>query len=548
MGLFNIINPKIIIICLLEFYVFSGLSGQVSDDMRLQKLMAEMISCKSNGEGMSVGEVALADSIKYFGPGAIPSLLALLKHPDEKVRERASYTLREIEGLNETHLDDLIKSLKRGQSWHACRIAEIGTPKAYIALIEAMKKEHNSDTQITFAFEVAGRKGLPYLFKLICDQNFNNQDLEEAVASVFRKLGPVAHSYIFKLDSLAISSESSIASRKWAITCLGSIGPDADSAATDLYQLSIKGPGNFQKYANSALQEMHSKYVVIPLINRMESTNNSYEKALVMRDIAELHEAGQSAGSELLPYLNNEAWNLRISAAITLGYIKYLPACDELMKALCFEPDCRLNFVAAVALGKFRSKSALQILKNTAYYHWNPMVRKAAKISVHQIEDTTFIPPSKKYSTFGEEFFSYEMDAMMYPWCKLDSCRYEKELQVPEGRLICINDGEFGGRLLLKDNFGVEKSIQHGNFCAIYSIQDKIITVNGLAHLSIQSGYLCLVEKNPDGHYSAEKILALPGAPLCSKIAQNGNLLINTLGGTVELTGDLKLVSSDCLK
>ena len=48
------------------------------------------------------------------GPAAIPYLLRLLHDKNEDVRDLASFTLRDIKGLTEEHLDALIESRRRG--------------------------------------------------------------------------------------------------------------------------------------------------------------------------------------------------------------------------------------------------------------------------------------------------------------------------------------------------------------------------------------------------------------------------------------------------
>lgn len=296
-----------------------------------------------------------------------------------------------------------------------------------------------------------------------------------------------------------------------------------------------------QKYNDKKNDKKIQKY-----LSELVNCKTVNAKTLILRDIAEMHEKANSAGNSILPYLSNENWELKIASAITLGYIKYLPANESLLKTLNFEPDCRLNFVSAIALGKLKSHSSLQQLKLTKENHWNPMVRKAASDAILQIEDTTYNLKTKNYSSFGEEFFSYESDAMWYPCCKLDSCSDTKELSVPNGILVCTNNGEFGGNLKLTKNDKSESIITQGNFHSIYKIDNYIITINGLAHLGFNSGSINQVKIESDGSYSIIRIMALPGAPIVSKKDNNGNIIINTYGGTVSLTKDLKLKTLKC--
>lgn len=536
------ISLTILFICLFVLSTF----GQTKSNPLLEMYLTRLVNCPSEGSGMSRQEVAIADSIKSIGAEAIPSLIKLLKHSDYKVRERASFIISEIDGINITHLDALIKSLRNGQSWHANRIAEIGTPLAIEALVKELIKDCETETQITNSFKILGAKGVPYLFNIIDCKNNCNEDLLYVVSTIFKELGSDAKDVVNKLDSIALSNKNSTLSRKWAIICLGNIGESANSTAKDIYELSLQYPDNFKKVSTDALQNMQSIYAIQPLLERLNSSKTEREKILVLRDIAEMHEKGKLAGNAIVPYLNNENWDLRIAAAITLGYIDYTPASDSLIKTLNFEPDCRLNFVSAIALGKLKFKSSLQQLNWAKENHWNPIVRKAAKNAIQQIEDTTFITRTKKYYSFGEEFFSYEIDAMMYPWCDLDSCIDEKEFKLPTGLLLCTDQGEFGGNLKFIDNNGSENILSRDNFKSIYKLDNNLIAIAGLSHMNFNSGSIYQINIENAGSYSVKRILALPGAPFESKKNHNGNILINTYGGTIELTKDLKLISIEC--
>jgi HEAT repeat protein len=535
------LSSILFLFCVLQF----NLLGQANQDIILKNYIKELIDCPSESEGMSIKEVAIADSIIKLGEIAVPPVIKLLKHPKLKVRERASYIIRDIDGINESYLDALIESLERGQSWHASRIAKIGTPKAIDALNKELIKECEAQTQITYSFEILGEKGLPCLFNIVDCHNKCNEDLLEVVSTIFKDLGPIAQSVIFKLDSLAINERNSTISRKWAIICLGNIGKTAKPTEKDLYELSLRETVNFKETALNALQNMQSVYAVYPLLERLNSSKTTFEKRLVLRDLAEMRETANPAGNFIIPYLSSEDWEIRIAAAITLGYINYKPAVDSLINALNYEPDCRLNFVSAIALGKLRSKSSLQNLKWTQANHWNPMVRYAAKIAARQIEDTTFILKTKQYSTFGEEFFSYEMD-MMFPWCDREYCKNEKELKLENGILLCTDRGEFGGNLKFIYNNGSETILSQGNFKSVYKIDNKLIAIAGLAHMGSGSGSIYKIDINENGSFFLKKILSLPGAPFESEIGQDGNLWINTYGGTVELTKNLKLKSIVC--
>jgi len=520
--------------------------GQEKKDIRLEKYINELINCPSDGDGMSKQEVAISDSIKSVGAKAIPSLIKLLKNQKKKVRERASFILNGIDGVNESHLDALIASLRNGQTWHASRIAKIGTPKAIESLYTELVKDCESETQLTNSFVNLGAKGLPYLLRIIDCHNKCNEDLLYVVSSIYKELGEKAQSAVFKLDSLALSQTNSITSRKWAIICLGEIGVTANSSAKDLYELALNDSTNFKKVVIDALQNMKSPIAVLPLLERLKTSKRDFDKILILRDISEMGNNANVAGSSIIKYLKDKNWDIRIAAALTLGFIDYKPAVDELIETLNFEPNCKLNYVSAVALGKLKSKASIQSLRNVEMNHWYPPVQRAAKSAINYIEDSTQVPKSKRKYTFPEIFFAYENFGLGIPRCKLDSCSKENKLPFSSGYLVGTDRGEFGGELKFIDSEGNESLVLHDNIKSLYSINGKTIAIAGLAHMDSNSGSIYQITEKSNGTLSVELILALPAAPIETKRKSSGEILINTYGGTIELTNDLKLKICNC--
>lgn len=81
-------------------------------------------------------ELAIADELRRLGPEAIPHLLPLLRDENAAARDLAYYTLADIEGWTEEHLDALIGSYRGGDDWIPLAIAKIGTPRAANFLVE----------------------------------------------------------------------------------------------------------------------------------------------------------------------------------------------------------------------------------------------------------------------------------------------------------------------------------------------------------------------------------------------------------------------------
>jgi hypothetical protein len=102
------------------------------------------------------------------------------------------------------------------------------------------------------------------------------------------------------------------------------------------------------------------------------------------------------------------------------------------------------------------------------------------------------------------------------------------ELKLVNGTLVGINRGEWGGQLTFKPFDTTQKviEIKKGNVKFIFSFQDKIYFIEGLAHLSISEG--ALYELDITNHkFTYKKILDFGDAPEAFTIYHN-KLLVAT--------------------
>jgi HEAT repeat protein len=215
-----------------------------------------LIAAARPGPGISRHESEVSEAVKAFGESAVPELLKLLKHQNPEVRALASYTLRNAEGLKEEHLDALIESRRRGDGWIPPAIARIGSRRAIEFLVSELKREPETHTQLTWAFEVLGEKGVPYLL----DQYECGHGCDDAVLAVvthiFSRLGERAAGAVDRLLAIAEDPQGSPAGRRGAIRALGAIGPAAEPAVPGLKAIAANDPETFGNAVNQALIEM----------------------------------------------------------------------------------------------------------------------------------------------------------------------------------------------------------------------------------------------------------------------------------------------------
>lgn len=81
------------------------------------------------------------------------------------------------------------------------------------------------------------------------------------------------------------------------------------------------------------------------------------------------------------------------------------------------------------------------------------------------------------------------------------------------GRLLGTDHGEWIGKLMFQDADGDVDTLLSENVHGIVENSEGIFVFTGLAHLSINDGFIYVVARNPSGELVASRIGKLPGAP-----------------------------------
>ena len=231
------------------------------------------------GKGVAKGGREVAEKLQAIGAGAVPYLLPLLRDKDEGVRRLASYTLRDIDGLTEQHLDALIESRRRGDGWIPPAIARIGTPKAVAFLVDELVRERQTQNQITWAIEILGPKAVPHLVQVYQTNTNWDENLETTMRSVFGTLGAKAAEAIDPLLQMANDDTLSKDKRLRAIAAVGYIGLPAERSVPQLQQLQEHGDAQIRERVTSAILNIGSAEaapLLVQKLQQMADPTNAY--------------------------------------------------------------------------------------------------------------------------------------------------------------------------------------------------------------------------------------------------------------------------------
>ena len=165
---------------------------------------------------------------------------------------------------------------------------------------------------------------------------------------------------------------------------------------------------NIKGASATAIRNIGSAEATPFFVRILENETTAFQRTITVRDIANLHERGRSAGPAVLPYLEHSDWDLRVAAARALGYIGYSPAADGLIKLLDCEEDWRVVLSAVESLARLNAHKALPKLAVISRSHWYPPVRRMAARAVKSLKSGAPFKSGFENENFPTEFFGYE--------------------------------------------------------------------------------------------------------------------------------------------
>lgn len=127
------------------------------------------------------------------------------------------------------------------------------------------------------------------------------------------------------------------------------------------------------------------------------------------------------------------------------------------------------------------------------------------------------------------------------------------ELDVPNGRLIGQNKGEWGGQLLFRRLDGREHKVAEGNVNAILPFGSGVMVLFGLAHLGLDYGFAVFFESDGEHWWSAYRG-DLGGVPKAVNVIDRETIAVLAGNGVhhpasvTMLRGSYPVFSAACLK
>jgi len=557
--------------------------------------MAQYPEIANDSGGVGKDGQDLANVVQTYGSEAIPFLLEFLDDERRGVRQLAGFTINGIDGLGPEHLADLMEARENGNGWIPRSIARIGTPEALQFLANDLRKDPSTNTQVTIAFENLGAAGAPYIAELYaCIENCNER-VFSAASFVLREVGDSASGVIPRLLEIASDDKYAQTVRQHAIEGIGAIGGSAESYVPDL--ISLREQESFlAPYVGMALVSIGSSEAVSVLLEALP-----FDAEYVLSDIKRLGRNGFTAGPAVLAYLGDPNWDVRVTAADTLGHIGYTPASSALTNALDDKNDWKIVYAATIALARLAADKSIESLYVVRDTHWYPPVGEIANTAIRHVQLGEDLTEDEWWQFSGVEDSPEACDAInresveetrnqkLYQAddeSELQKLSYETEIysydaregtepnkngivevtnenmvelveriqqtptvarKISDGWLVGADRGEWGGELIHISSNGKSTKLHDGNVEDIFFVGSQIVATSGLAHLFGSRGVLLKIDRDDSGQYIASQWKRLPGAPVSSWLIEGDELLVNTYGGSVVVGEDGSMRMAECL-
>lgn len=514
-------------------------------DALIRKLRA--VAGASGPEGRAV-----AEEIQRHGAAAIPYVLPLLGDPELRIRELAEYVLRDLEGLEERHLDALIRAdSSREDTWLPPAIARIGTPRAIAYLVERLWERAEIENQLGFALTRSAPRSAPEIVRRLRVEPPKDGRLPAVICRLFSQAPDESAVAIPGLLALAGDADLPVARREQAVRLIGCLGPAAAPHQPEIRQLG-EGTPALAPAARSTL-------VKVGALDALASALATAPTVTTLLQVASLGAGARGAGASVVPLVGAADWDVRLAAIKTVGYIDYGEGVPALIRALGIAEDWRAVFAAAEALGRLKAASAAAPLEQVAAKHWYPPVRFAAEKALRVIRGTDQYCRRWHPQNFNIEFHDVGSRADVPRPGALPSLRqgpdelgglqlwFHRDTQAQVGLaafggvLLGADAGEWGGALTFAAGSKRDRLLEK-NTTGIHRVGSSIVAATGLAHLMMDDGVLYRVER-PDRNVPpvAVRWRQLPGAPYQSGFLEDGRLFIRTQAGDVALSPEGEL-------
>ncbi len=473
------------------------------------------------------GARAAARSLARFGAAAKAALLARAVGDQPGLRNYAGAVLQYWADWSPGDTSALAAALRESPGgWIARPLAVIGDDAAIEALADDLARA-GADNQTTFALVKLAPRSLPAMLRVLAQPHGENSRAKDGALQVIADSGRRALPFITVWREIALDPRQPMAMRVAALQALAAVTPANEVDAAPLRPLMHDPSEAVAKEARETLFALKDPSLAAEVAANCTPSNLPFGlmplDSLCVRDLAAFGKAQEVAGPALMRFLASRNGDEAAEAAHEIGQLGYAPAGPKLVDAL-HARDWRVVYAAAEALAALgpgkAPPGAVAALEDVAKTHWLPEVRARAQASLLAIRDGH--PPKRQpplFVSFGR-LTHIPTEAEARHGCRLWTWRgaalheppqyKELKLIAPAGVMSAVDNGEWGGALNWNPNGGATAVLLKDNIQSVINTNDGVMALAGLAHLSLDEGYV-VGATFEQGAWRLREVAQLPG-------------------------------------
>ncbi|TQF70155.1 HEAT repeat domain-containing protein [Pseudoalteromonas luteoviolacea] len=567
----------------------------------IEQCIAQIPYIQENVRGRGKVDKSVRERLRAYGREALLPLAQVAQESNPNRQAVADSLIAQIQDLQEEDFEVIQSVIKHNRSyelggvWSYRALGYVGGKKAGTFLVNELKRVQTASNQIGAAFMRLGVDGIPFLIEgLRCfDSCKEDEETFDGIGEVFYMLGNelniVDAKYAKQLIKLIKNEKVTDAAKHVAMSAIGDITQDPKIAQW-VYDYAITCP-KFVDSATESLQTMKSPLVeyfyLAQLSKEIEAGFPSSVYQLPFSDLARLGKVSEKTGSKVVAFLHAPSWEVRVEAALSLGYIGYHQGISELITLVDNPYDWRQSYAGIKALHLLSAKSAVAAIERVAQTHWYAPLRQYAHEVVTALNLDTPLSAFYQKQDISEDFLRLMALAQVPPICHTHFfekvpesievkkyatktqplteysypepvCAYEPEFcEVPrnivptvaakfQGQwLVGDSRGEFGGELMSFATDSKAHIILKENIEDVYVIGDYAYAITGLAHGVSNLGMIFKIQMTKQG-FVIVPFYRLPGAPNTSWKLNDGAIFIKVGAGAVIFHPETGLKVADC--
>ncbi|HTT97727.1 MAG TPA: HEAT repeat domain-containing protein [Rhizomicrobium sp.] len=434
-------------------------------------------------------DAAYRAKLETFGGPAKRELLKRAASPDHAWSDLASSVLEKWVPVGPEDVPALIAALNRNPGgWIARPLGQIGTPEALAALAEDIRL-HGTHNQSGPALAEHGEQAIPYLLPVLDaeDKRGSGEARWEDAAELIAEMKS-AHDDLPNWVAIARDGKQPAERRIGALRVIMAMGSDAKDVAPQLRPLL--DDQSVWEAAAATLRSMADESVAASRNDCQTSDTDEvyFDSGLCLSNRAAYGPAVRPMAPIIFQMFSSASdGSSRANAASFAGTVGYKEARARLIEML-HDPDWRAVYAATRALGWLGAKDALPALQKVARGYWLESVRSEASTVIAALNGATgkLAPPVVRpgHLRLLPSIADFEIDAMMAP--DVAPCSSNRwiwngttftqpaervvvdrmptvDLQLPDGKLVGVDAGEFTGDLNWIPSGGVLETVYRGN-------------------------------------------------------------------------------------